>query len=309
MRETGKHRPIWVAGEILIDILPDQEVVGGGPANAARALARMGSHTEFIGGLSTDARGIRARTALINDGVGINHTLTGNKPTCTAQVGPREDGTVEFKFKFDGTITFDYDVSWLPDPYKYQPTLLHIGSLGTLVEPGATALYNWAKQTADFAPIFFDPNVRPLVIKDAAKYRADVEKWVDISSVVKLSDEDLVWLYGIDKIESVISRWIENGLQLVVLTKGSQGIEAFTADEHISVPIYELPFVDGVGAGDTVGAVFANAVVKNGITNLRGNLLSETLRCASVAAAITCSRPGAQPPTRFELATELEKSE
>ena len=309
MRKIVQSSPIWVAGEVLMDIFPDREVVGGGPANTARALGRLGQETEFIGGLSSDGYGVKARAELVSAGVGIGLSLQGDKPTCTAHVRPREDGTVEFRFTIDGTITFDFDSSWLPDPYKYKPKLLHVGTLGTLIEPGATALYEWANCTADFAPIIFDPNIRPLVLGDKARYRAVVEKWVAISSVVKLSEEDLVWLYATDEVESVIRRWIEHGVQLVILTKGALGIEAFTNNEHSSVPAHPLQFVDGVGAGDTVGAVFSEAVIQNGINNLRGDLLREVLRCASVAAAITCSRPGAQPPTKFELTTELEKSE
>ena len=152
---------IWVCGEVLIDILPTGPVVGGGPANTAKALARLGHDVYFIDGISSDAYGQVARTELLRDGVNLDLALVSDKPTCTASVTLDAAGGASYEFLIDGTATFDFAPSWLPDPYRFQPKVLHIGTLVTVIEPGASALYDWAMQVAEFAPIVFDPNIRP----------------------------------------------------------------------------------------------------------------------------------------------------
>ena len=182
---------IWVCGEVLIDLLPGNPerlaVVGGGPANTAKALARLGHDVEFIDGISTDAYGKSARAELLRDGVGLDLALTSDLPTCTATVSLIADGSASYEFLINGTATFAFDNSWLPDPERYKPEVLQIGTLVTIIEPGASVLYDWAVKVSEFAPIVFDPNIRPSVMPDLFKYRNEVEKWLKISSVVKFS--------------------------------------------------------------------------------------------------------------------------
>ena len=123
---------IWVCGEVLIDILPNGAVVGGGPANTAKALARLGYDVDFIDGISTDAYGVSARKELSRDGVGLNLSLTSDKPTCTATVSLSDDGSASYEFLIDGTATFAFDNSWLPDPEQLKPEVLQIGTLVTI---------------------------------------------------------------------------------------------------------------------------------------------------------------------------------
>ena len=171
---------IWVCGEVLIDVLPTGPVVGGGPANTAKALSRLGHNVDFVGGISTDAYGQMARKELERDGVGLGLSLESNKPTCTATVHLDNAGSATYTFVIDGTATFDFSPTWLPDPERLKPSVLHIGTLATVVEPGASALFDWAVKCAEFAPIVFDPNVRPSFLGDREKYCQAVEKWVGI---------------------------------------------------------------------------------------------------------------------------------
>jgi fructokinase len=166
---------IWVCGEVLIDVLPTGPVVGGGPANTAKALARLGQTVDFIGGISTDAFGMIARKELSRDGVGLGLSLESDKPTCTATVNLDKAGGATYTFVIDGTATFDFSPSWLPDPERLKPSVLHIGTLATVVEPGAAVLFDWAVKCAEFAPIAFDPNVRPSFLGDREKYCQAVE--------------------------------------------------------------------------------------------------------------------------------------
>ncbi|MFM9150979.1 MAG: carbohydrate kinase family protein [Candidatus Planktophila sp.] len=292
---------IWVCGEVLIDILPSGPVVGGGPANTAKALARLGHDVHFIDGISTDAYGQSAREELLRDGVKLDLALASDKPTCTATVTLDAAGGASYEFLIDGTATFDFASSWLPDPYRYQPQVLHIGTLVTMIEPGASALYDWAMQVAEFAPIVFDPNIRPSVQPDRDLYEAAVEKWAALSAVIKVSDDDLAWLFPDQTIDDVASRWVNDGAFLVVVTRGADGLVGYTSEGRVEVPGVKVDVADTVGAGDTVGAIVVEAMIAHGLIALRGDLLKYVLARAASAAAITCSRKGAQPPYKHEL--------
>jgi fructokinase len=297
---------IWVCGEVLIDLIPGSDGVrvahvGGGPANTAKALARLGHDVQFIDGISTDEYGVAARKELLDDEVKLDLALTSDKPTCLAIVSLDANGGALYEFKIDGTATFDFDLKWLPDPSRYKPQVLHIGTLVTVIQPGADVLYDWAMQVAEFAPIVFDPNIRPSVMGDRDLYEAAVEKWVALSSVIKVSDDDMAWLYPGQKYEDVAQRWINDGAALVVVTRGSQGIIGITADGSVEVDGAKITVADTVGAGDTVGAIIVEAMIEKGILALTGDVLKAVLHRAAVAAGITCSRKGAQPPYKHEL--------
>ena len=291
---------------MLIDLIPGSDGVrvphvGGGPANTAKALARLGHDVQFIDGISTDEYGVAARKELLDDEVKLDLALTSDKPTCLAIISLDTNGGASYEFKIDGTATFDFDLKWLPDPSRYKPQVLHIGTLVTVIQPGADVLYDWAMQVAEFAPIVFDPNIRPSVMGDHDLYEAAVEKWAALSSVIKVSDDDMAWLYPGQKYEDVARRWLNDGAALVVVTRGSNGIVGFTADGAIEVDGAKITVADTVGAGDTVGAIIVEAMIEKGILALTGDVLKATLHRAAVAAGITCSRKGAQPPYKHEL--------
>ena len=297
---------IWVCGEVLIDVLPTGPVVGGGPANTAIALARLGHDVDFIDGISTDAFGVSARKVLERDGVGLSLALSSDKPTCTATVTLDSHGSATYQFLIDGTATFDFADTWLPDPERLKPAVLHIGTLVTIVEPASSILYQWAVKTSEFAPIVFDPNVRSSVVGDRDTYRAAVEKWVSISSVVKLSDDDLAWLYPPESMDEVAQRWIAGGASLVVVTRGAKGIIGYTEHGFEEVEGAKVSVVDTVGAGDTVGAIVVEGIIKHSVSGLQGQVLNAVLHRAAIAAGITVSRAGAQPPRLHELVEALD---
>ena len=297
---------IWVCGEVLIDLIPGRDGVrvphvGGGPANTAKALARLGQDVYFIDGISSDEYGQMSRKELLEDEVKLDLALSSDKPTCLAIVSLDEKGGASYEFKIDGTATFDFSASWLPDPSRFKPNVLHIGTLVTVIQPGAEVLYDWAMQVAEFAPIVFDPNVRSAVMGDRDVYVAAVERWVALSSVVKVSDDDMEWLYPAQRYEDVAARWITDGVTLVVVTRGANGLVGITTEGSVEVPGVKVEVADTVGAGDTVGAIIVEAMVEKGILALTGDVLKGVLNRAAVAAGITCSRIGAQPPYKHEL--------
>jgi fructokinase len=262
--------------------------VGGGPANTAKALSNLGFGVSFIGGISSDDYGAMIRNEL--DGVNLSLALKSDLPTALARVSLNASGSASYEFSLEGTATFDFRSEWLP---KGEPGILHVGTLGTVVEPGASNLFEWASQMS--APIVFDPNIRPSVLSDKARYRAVFERWAGISTVVKMSSEDLEWLGY-----SNPARLFDLGFKYLIVTKGKDGIEGFTKEGAASVPGVAVDVVDTVGAGDTVGAIVVEGLAKFGVSGLEDNLLSVLTRAAK-AAAITCSRAGAKPPTLAEL--------
>jgi len=296
---------VWVVGEVLIDLILDGSkhvaVVGGGPANTAKALANLGVKTSFIDGFSNDKYGQMAKNELVSAHVSLDYAQFSNKPTCTAKVTLSSSGSASYEFVIEDTATFDFSTSWLPDPQSLKPTLLHIGTLATVVEPGASVLFEWAQSIAHIAPIVFDPNIRPAVLGNRDEYVKKVEKWVAISSAVKVSDEDLNWLYPGKAIDAIVNKWLEVGVQLVVATLGDKGITAYRKNEQISVDAVKVVVADTVGAGDTVGAILVEAIVKNGLDKLTGEVLISMLNRAVKAAAITVSRTGANPPSKEEI--------
>ena len=299
------NKTVWVAGEALIDLIPHdgnkRAIVGGGPANTAKALARLGFDSCFIDGISSDHYGQMIKDELTQDHVNLSYAHFSDRQTCTADVSLDRAGVASYIFTIDGTATFDFKESWLPDPQVLKPAVLQIGTLATIVEPGASVLFEWAKKVVKVAPLVFDPNIRSSVLPDRAIYQEKIAKWASISAVIKVSEDDLSWLYPEQDQITIAEKWIAEGSTLVVITKGSYGIIGVTKDDVVSVPGVKVDVVDTVGAGDTVGAIVVEAIVERGLAALTGDVLRQVLVRATKAAAITCSRAGANPPTLAEI--------
>jgi len=295
----------WVAGEALIDLIPNgkelQPIVGGGPANSAKALAKLGIDTKFVGGISSDQYGQMAKNELLSAGVKLDFAKHSDKPTCLAIVSLSGSASATYEFVIENTATFDFTSDWLPNPQTDRPSLLHIGTLATVIEPGASVLFEWAQSVAKVVPIVFDPNIRPAVISDRKQYVAQVERWVEISSAVKVSDDDVNWLYPSLNVEQVVNNWLTKDPSLVVVTHGEKGLIGYRKGEVVSVEAVQVKVADTVGAGDTVGAILVEAIVNDGLDSLTGSRLESMLKRAAKAAAITVSRVGANPPTFQEL--------
>ena len=296
---------VWVAGEVLIDLIPDgserKPIVGGGPANTAKALSKLGIDTQFIDGISSDQYGQMAKGDLVASGAKLDYVKYSDKPTCLAIVSLSDSGSASYEFVIENTATFDFNPDWLPNPQTELPSLLHIGTLATVIEPGATELFEWAQSVAKVAPIVFDPNIRPAVIGDRKEYVMQVERWVSISSAIKVSEEDIRWLYPSLEIEQVVKNWLAKGPSLIVVTYGDKGLAGYRVGEKVSVDAIKVVVADTLGAGDTVGAILVEAIVKDDLSSLSGVRLEMMLQRAANAAAITVSRSGANPPTLKEI--------
>ena len=296
---------VWVAGEVLIDLIPEgadrKPIIGGGPANTAKALAKLGVDTQFIDGVSSDQYGQMVKDELKTSGVKLDYVKYSDKQTCLAIVSLSDSGSATYEFVIENTATFDFNSGWLPNPQSERPSLLHIGTLATVIEPGASVLFEWAQSVAKVAPIVFDPNIRPAVISDRKQYMDQVDRWLAISSAVKVSDEDIRWLYPSLEIEQVVNNWLIKGPSLIVVTYSDKGLTGYRLGEKVSIDAVKVKVADTVGAGDTVGAILVEAIFKDGLDILTGARLETMLKRAAKAAAITVSRLGANPPTFEEL--------
>jgi len=296
---------VWVVGEVLIDLIPDgsvrKPIVGGGPANTAKALAMIGVDTQFIDGISFDEYGQMAKNKLVTSGVNLNYVKYSDKPTCLAIVSLSESGSATYEFIIENTATFDFTPDWLPNLQTERPALLHLGTLATVIEPGASVLFEWVQSVAKIALIVFDPNIRPAVINNREQYLKQVERWVSISSAVKVSDEDIRWLYPSVEIDQIVNNWLVKGPSLIVVTYGDKGLAGYRVGMKVFVEAVKVVVADTVGAGDTVGAILVEAIVNDGLETLTGMKLEMMLKRAAKAASITVSRSGANPPSLKEI--------
>jgi fructokinase len=236
------------------------------------------------------------------DGVNLEHSLESDLPTAKAILALDERGSAHYRFETEATATFDFRADWLPVASDALPYIFYVGSLATIVEPGASSLLSWLAQSKREKKIrvIFDPNIRPNFLNDSDSYRQEIEKWIPYVDLIKASEEDIRFLYPQEEQESIVSRWFAHGVSLVVITRGERGMVAISADETCGVEGVKGDLVDTVGAGDTVGAVMVDAMMKFGLEEMQGENLAKTLEVAARAAAITCSRQGANPPTKEE---------
>jgi fructokinase len=270
-------------------------MVGGGPCNSAKALARLGFSTTFIGGISSDSYGKAIEKELLDSGVSLDFVHRSDLPTALAIAMINEAGLASYEFKLDSTVSFNFHSSWLP---KGDAEVIHIGSVATLLEPGASELHKWLSDKS--ATVVFDPNVRPSIQGDRNTYRNSVERWIELAKIVKLSEDDFSWLYESSE-SDVIANWLSRGTEIVVVTRAERGLSAFTRDGRIDCPAATVKLIDSVGAGDTIGAVIVEGLLKYGLGGLRADVLRQVLERAAKAAGITCSRAGANPPWKEEL--------
>ncbi|AEG44849.1 carbohydrate kinase [Isoptericola variabilis] len=273
---------------------------GGSPANVAYGLGRLGNAVAFLTELGPDADGDAVRAHLESAGVRVTAASVPRTPSATAELDHH------------GAARYDFDIAWtLPKPsVAVRPAHVHVGSIAAYLPPGADAVETVLRERTDGATASFDPNVRPALLGDMAAVRDRTERLLALSDVVKASDEDLEWLQpGRDPL-AVAREWLDAGPSLVVVTRGALGSWAVTRHGEFEVPAVRVPVADTVGAGDSCMAALLDGLWMAGLAGpgRRDALSAATtsdlrplLERAARAAAITVSRPGAQPPTAQEL--------
>lgn len=299
---------IVVAGEALIDLVPQgtgalaglKPALGGGPYNTAVALGRLGSPTAFCSRTSHDAFGEALLDGLRAAGVDVSAVQRGAEPTTLAVASIDGNGSAAYSFYVEGTADRLFAV---PEVLPAETRAVSFGTCSLVLEPGATA-YETLLHTAAAQGVFtaLDPNIRAGLIPDADAYRARFRRWLPSVSLLKLSEEDALWLGGSPR------EWLAAGPAAVVITHGGDGLSAFTRDGAVHpVPGEKVDVVDTIGAGDTVNAALLHglaaqdALSREALLGLGADGWTRLLRFAARAAAITCSRAGAEPPYASEV--------
>jgi fructokinase len=329
---------IVVCGEALIDRIASPlppslagegrgggtDSPGGGPFTTARALARLGIPTQFLGRLSTDAFGQELRDLLKADGADLSLTSFGPEPSTLAIAEVDAGGHAAYRFVIDGTSAPNLTEQMLPASLVPDVTALHVGTLGLVLKPMASTIAALVDREHDRRLVMVDPNIRPSALSllspsplegkfpsplvgegQGGGYRERLDRVIDQSTIVKASDADMAWLYpGLD-LRAGARALLARGPRMVVVTLGAEGAFGVTGESYVQVPAPAVEVIDTIGAGDAFGAALLAWLHDH--DRLRRDLrlssqeLRDALTFACLVASITCTRAGADPPRRDEL--------
>jgi fructokinase len=317
---------ILVIGEALIDLIENRyqagsfnAVVGGANANVALALARRGTKHQFLGRISNDRFGKIIRERLESNGVHLEHSIAAEELTTLAVVSLDSKGVPSYAFYVNGTADWGWASAELPtdvDLENMHATAIQFGCLTMAMQPSSSVIEKWAREHFDqgSVTISHDINMRPALGFDPAEERVRVERLNQISHIIKASDEDIEWLYGLAKgadLDDIVHSWIGDTERIVLVTRGADGTSIYRKrSARADVPSRAINVIDTVGAGDTFCANLlgqlsdADVLGSNPfdrLENLTDADLREFVRISAVAASITCERAGCEPPTLSDL--------
>ena len=295
-----------VIGEALIDIVErassTTEHVGGSPLNVAVGLARLGRPVDFLTHIGDDARGRHIRDFVKSSGAQLVPGSQNAARTPTARAVLDSTGSA--------TYTFDIDWQLTGTPEVGPPLIVHTGSIATVLEPGCLATAALVDTYHPSATLTFDPNIRPALIADDEAARVRVERLIERADVVKASLEDLYWLDPARTPEQIAAAWLALGPAIVVVTLGGDGALAMCSAGTVRVPAFNVDVVDTVGAGDAfmTGLIdslwsldLLGAERRARLAAIDPQTLTVVVRAASLTAALTVARPGADLPDRASL--------
>ena len=304
-----RERGALIIGEALIDVVrrPDgstQEHPGGSPANVALGLGRLGRPVHLLSWFGPDAHGRMLREHLAASKVTIVPGSDSAGRTSVAEATLASDGAASYVFD----LTWEVPESWASP--SSPPIVVHSGSIAAVLEPGGSDVANVLLAHRESATITYDPNVRPSLMPAAAATRPIVENLVAVADVVKVSDEDLAWLADAPPLETA-GRWAMAGPALVVVTMGGEGAVALTSDgRRVEVTAPPVTVADTVGAGDSFmagridglwPANLLGADRRDALRRVPDDTIRDVLHRCALIAAITVSRPGADPPRSAEI--------
>jgi fructokinase len=309
---------IVVAGEALVDLVEEggrlRVVAGGGPFNTAIALGRLDVEVAFLGTLSEDGYGGMLSSRLGEVGVDKSLVRRSHHPTPKAVVHRLGDGRNGYTFELEATAFGDFPISRLPR-LRDDAWALHLGTLALAIDPPAATFEALVDREAGRRSIILDPNVRPAIFGDVEIYRSRFERLARLADIVKLSGDDAAWLYPDLSPHRVLELIVALSPRIVALTLGADGAIAASGGARVRSPGIQVKVVDTVGAGDSFGAALIAALLDCGVLGparsreIDDVLLATALRFAVAASAITCTRIGADPPTRSEIADWLATAE
>ena len=307
---------VLVIGEALVDVVHGingeiKNIPGGSPANTAVALARLGTKTYMKARTSHDQFGEEIRNYLTNQNVNLDYSLVVDSPSSVIDAVIQKDGSAKYEANLNGAADYGWTFAELNQEIDRDIQIIQLGSLTSYVEPGATNVEKWFAQLrqSDKYLLTFDPNIRhPLDGQNEKDVRNRAKRLASLSHVVKASDEDLNWIFSNDNPKDSAINIIKSGASLVFVTLGKKGAFVVNKElEIIEVPAKEIEVIDTIGAGDTFAAALITQLLenswinKNELEKLKTTDLTAILTNCALAATITCSRQGANPPHRHEV--------
>jgi len=297
-----------VVGEALVDIVRGRggtvtELPGGSPANVAVALSRLGRRATLVTEYADDRLGLLIDGHLRREGVDVarQEPWSGRTSSADAVLGP------------DGAAAYEFDLTWTLRPWTppEPPVVVHSGSLGAVLSPGADGVIITVDRLREHATVTYDLNIRPRAMGRMDGVRQAVLGAAARADVVKASDEDLDHLFpGRDPLDAA-AELLEHGPGAVVLTRGGDGATVLTRTVDVDVPAPDVVVADTIGAGDSFCAAVIDALWELGLLgaahrpalrHLDEEGWRSVLDHAVKVAAITVQRPGADPPYRRDLA-------
>ncbi len=304
-----------VCGEALFDLFAAGDTpsgmrfdarIGGSPFNVALGLARLGQPVAFLGGVGTDFAGERLLRAMRDEGIDTRCVARIGAPTTLSLVGLDERGAPSYAFYgrdgADRLLRAD-DLATVPASAR----AFHFGSFAMVVEPVASVQRILVERERGRRVISYDPNVRTKVEPDLDRWRAALDWMQPRAQLLKISDEDLGLLFPGRTPQDFAAQALAAGTGCVVVTRGGEGAIGFAARATVAVPSQPVQVVDTVGAGDSFQAALLAWLAETGridpaaVAQLDEAAMREALTFAMRAAAITCSRRGADLPRRAEL--------
>jgi fructokinase len=303
---------VVIAGEALIDLIIGRDgsvtpAPGGGQYNAARAVARLGGEVSFLGRMSDDWFGALLRSRLVEDGVGTDLVVDTEDPTTLVSAEIDDAGVAHYHWYIEKTTVPGLELEDARRCLDPAPAALHVGTLGLAMEPIADSLAAVVAEIPGSTFVMVDPNCRPTATPDFVRYQARMKRVIARADVVKGSDEDFEYLALAATPEASARLLLEQGVGAVLVTQGSEVARGFCAGGEVSVPVPRVQVVDTVGAGDTFGGSFLAYWLEHGFGRRElddDHLLEDAVAFAVQAAAINCTRAGAEPPTRAEMGLE-----
>ncbi len=294
-------------GEALLHVY-----AGGGPANTAVALGRLGTPTRFLSRLPEGVLGSLFIERLEHAGVDLALSVAAQEPATLAITSVENDGTAGYSFYVSETADWQWRKDELDRAPLYEAACVHAGSLALAIEPGGTAIERLLSEVRAHATVSIDPNVRSGIVKTAI-YRSKIAHWVQLADIIRLSHEDfneLVDLSGGRSMEHVCDEWHDAGVSLIVITRGAASTIVSFQGSRLEISVNSAKIVDTIGAGDTFNAGMLHWLHRTG--NLGGRLnhldmqtVEQAVTYGSSVATLSCERSGANSPWARELETTL----
>lgn len=302
---------VAVVGENVADALMDVErdgngsarfqvFSGGGPANTAVALSRLGTHAKFMSRLAKGALGELFIERLTRSGVDLSLSVAAAEPATLAIATVKDNGQAHYDFYASGTADWQWQWDELKQIDLRGAICVHAGSLGLVMEPGSALLEQLLESVRSHSTICIDPNVRTALV-DSNHYRTRISAWAGLADILRLSEDDFTSVFPDLPLESMFSQWHEAGASLIVVTRGANSVVASFNGIKFEIPIPSIHVVDTIGAGDAFNAgllhwLCATNSTGGRIDHLNAQDIHRALTFATHIAALSCAESGANPP-------------